>query len=131
MSDIGDVRIKIELYGVGTMEAIIIRNIAPFSAEAILSRFPFILKGRFSFGAKKYWSMPDMKIFKGLEAKKGITKVEPGDIVYNPKADELIIAIESTELPTKVNIVGAIKSNLDIIMKATNGLSTKFTKLVK
>ncbi len=131
MSDIGDIRIKIELYGVGTMDAIIIRNIAPFSAEAILSKIPFIIKGRYSFGTKKYWSMPDLKIYKGLEAKKGIIKVEPGDIVYNPKTDELIIAIEPSELPTKVNIVGAIKSNIEILKKATNGLSTKFNKLVK
>ena len=58
MTDQGQISIKIELFGIGALEGHFIRHIAPFSADAIINKLPIILRGRFSFGSKKYWTLP-------------------------------------------------------------------------
>ncbi len=127
MSDTGLVPIKIELFGIGTLEGHIIRYITPLSADAIIDKLPFVLRGRFSFGTKKYWTLPGLEIYKGPNPKS--TKiVEQGDIVYNPKTDEFIIIIENFQMPNKVNKIGKVSSNLELLLKARNGLNTKITK---
>ena len=118
--------IKIDLFGIGTIEANIIRHIAPLTADAIINKLPIILRGRFSFGSKKYWTLPGVEIFKGPNPK-SISTVEKGDILYNPKTDELIIALEDVEMSNKVNIIGKVGSNLEILEKARNGLNTKIS----
>lgn len=128
MNDKGDIPIIIELFGIGKLEGKIIRFLTPLSADAILNKIPFVLKGRFSFGSKKYWTLPGIEIYKGLNLSKAKKEVEKGDIIYNPKSDELIIIIESLEMPNKVNKIGEIKINLDLLLKARNGLNTKIYK---
>ncbi|MFX1489696.1 MAG: cyclophilin-like fold protein [Promethearchaeota archaeon] len=126
-SDTGIIPIKIELFGIGILEGQIIRYIAPLTADAILDKMPFNMRGRFSFGSKKYWTLPDMGIFKGPN-KKSVKDVEKGDIIYNPKTDELIIIVETIQMSNKINKIGKVNSNLELILKANNGLNTKISK---
>lgn len=126
-SDSGLVPIKIELFGVGILEGQIIRYITPLSADAIIDKLPFVMRGRFSFGSKTYWTLPGIGIHKGPNSKSN-KMVEKGDIVYNPKTDELIILIEDFVMPNKVSKIGKIVSNLELILEARNGLNTKISK---
>ena len=126
-SDTGLVPIKIELFGIGTLEGYIIRYIAPLSADAIVNKIPFVMRGRFSFGSKKYWTLPGMGIHKGSNSK-SIKEVQKGDIIYNPKTDEIIIIIENLQMPNNVNKVGEVNSNLELLLNARNGLNTKISK---
>ena len=128
MSDSGIISIKIDLFGIGSVNANIIRHYAPLSADAILNKMPFVLKGRFSFGTKKYWTLPGLELFKGQNSK-SIKIVEKGDIIYNPKTDELIILIESTEMPNKVNKIGKVTENIEFFLQARNGLGTKLSRV--
>ena len=128
MSDSGIIPIKIDLFGIGSVFANIIRHHAPFSADAVLNKMPFVLKGRFSFGAKTYWTLPGLELYKGHNPK-SIKIVEKGDIIYNPKTDELIILIESTEMPNKVNKVGKVTENIEFFLQARNGLGTKLSRM--
>ncbi len=121
------VPIKINLFGIGIIEGEIIRYIAPLTADAILDKLPIVLRGRFSFGSKKYWTLPGIEIYKGAN-RKSKAIVEKGDILYNPKTDELIITLENIEMPNKVNKVGKVNANLDILLQAKNGLNTKIVK---
>ena len=126
-SDTGLVPIKIDLFGIGILEGQLIRHIAPLCADAIINKIPFDLRGRFSFGAKKYWTLPGIGIYKGpnSRAKK---EVQSGDIIYNPKTDEIIIIIENLQMPNSVNKVGEVNSNLELLLNAKNGLNTKISK---
>ena len=126
-NDSGIVFIKIELFRIGVLEGQLIRHITPFTTDAIIEKLPFVLRGRFSFGSKKYWTLPGLEIYKGPNPKSK-KFAEKGDIVYNPKTDELIILIEDFEMPNKVNKVGKIDSNLELLLKARNGLNTKMSK---
>lgn len=121
------VRIKIVLFGIGTLNGEIQRYYAPLSADAILNKLPIALRGRFSFGSKTYWTLPGIEIYKGHNPK-SIKSVEKGDIIYNPKTDELLILLENTEMPNKVNKIGIVSDNLEVLLKATNGLNTKMFK---
>ncbi len=122
------VPIKIILFGIGTLEGNIIRHLSPLTADAIIDKLPFGLRGRYSFGSKNYWTLPGVEIYKGTNPK-SIIKAEKGDILYNPKSDELIIAIEEIEMPNKVNKIGKINTNLDLLLQARNGLNTKILKI--
>ncbi|MFW9900586.1 MAG: cyclophilin-like fold protein [Candidatus Thorarchaeota archaeon] len=122
------VLIKIALFGIGDIEGEIIRHLSPLTADALINKLPFVLRGRYSFGSKNYWTLPGIEIYKGTNPK-SITSIEKGDILYNPKTDELIIAIEDIEMPNKVNRIGKINANLELLLKARNGLNTKISKL--
>lgn len=126
-SDTGIIAIEIELFGIGALEGEIIRHIAPLTADVIIEKLTLNRRGRFGFGAKNYWTLPGMRIFKGPNQKSS-KDVEPGDIVYNPKTDELIIVIENIQMPNKVNKVGKVNSNLEILLKARNGLNTRISR---
>ena len=126
-SDTGIITIKIDLFGIGTLEGEIIRHITPLCADAIIEKLPINLRGRFSFGSKKYWTLPGLGIFKGSN-RKSKKDVEKGDIIYNPKTDELVILIEEMQMPNKVNKVGKINSNLELLLEARNGLNMKISK---
>jgi hypothetical protein len=128
MTDQGLIPIKIELFGIGALEGRIERFHSPLCSDAILNKMPIILRGRFSFGSKKYWTLPGIEIYKGLNTK-SVSIVKEGDIVYNPKSDELIIIIEALEMSNKVNIVGKVLSNLELLLKARNGLTTKILRV--
>ena len=128
MSDRGIISIKIDLFGIGSVFANIIRHHAPLSADAILNKMPFVLKGRFSFGAKKYWTLPGLELNKGHNSK-SIKNVEKGDIIYNPKTDELIILIEDIEFVNSVNFIGKVTKNLEFLLQARNGLGTKLYRV--
>jgi hypothetical protein len=121
-------KIKIDLFGIGTITGEMIRYLAPLSADAIINKLPIILRGRFSFGSKIYWTLPGLEIYKGtnLKSKKN---VEKGDIIYNPKSDEIIFILENTELQSKVNKIGKITENLEFFLQAKNGLNTKISKM--
>ncbi|MFW9882550.1 MAG: cyclophilin-like fold protein [Candidatus Thorarchaeota archaeon] len=119
--------IKIALFGIGTIEGKIIRHIAPLTADAIIEKLPLNLRGRFSFGSKKYWILPGVEIFKGTNPK-SVLNIEKGDIIYNPKTDELIIALEDIEMSNKVNKIGKVDTNLGLLEKARNGLNTNISK---
>lgn len=123
-SDSGSVPIIVDLFGIGKMTGTIIRHLAPLSADAIIDKLPFALRGRFSFGSKNYWTLPGLGIFKGANPKSH-NEVKKGDIIYNPKTDEFIIVIENIEMPNKVNVVGKVSSDLNILLNARNGLNTK------
>lgn len=127
MSNSGDIPVKIELFGIGSINALIYRHLAPLSADAILDKMPFIIRGRFNFGAKDYWSLPGIEIYKGLNSK-STRLVKKGDIIYNPKSDELIILLEDREMSNKVNLIGKVTENLEFFLKARSGLNTKFTR---
>ncbi|MHA1914111.1 MAG: hypothetical protein ACW986_13710 [Promethearchaeota archaeon] len=126
-SDSGTIQIIIELFGIGQMKGIIIRHLSPLSADAILDKIPFTLRGRFCFGSKNYWTLPGLGIFKGTNPKSH-KDVKKGDIVYNPKTDEIIFILEDIEMPSKVNVVGKVNSDLELLLKARNGLNTKISK---
>jgi len=126
-SDTGIILIKLEIFGIGTLEGQIIRYIAPLSADAVIEKIPINLRGRFSFGSKKYWTLPGLGIYKGSNPK-SVKEVEKGDIIYNPKTDELVIILEEMQMPNKVNKVGIITSNLELLLKARNGLNMKISK---
>ncbi|MFX1374556.1 MAG: hypothetical protein ACFFA0_01980 [Promethearchaeota archaeon] len=126
-SDTGLLPIKIEIFGIGSLEGHIIRHIAPLSADAIIEKIPLNSRGRFSFGSKNYWTLPGIGIFKGPNSK-SVKEVEKGDIVYNPKTDELIILIENMQMPNKVNKIGKVNSNLELLLKARNGLNMKISQ---
>lgn len=130
MSDSGDVSIKIDLFGIGHVKGVLNRHSAPFCADAVLKKMPFTLRGRFNFNVKNYWSLPGVEIYKGLNSKAKKTG-KRGDILYNPKSDELIILLEDFEMPYKVSKIGTISDNenLDLFLKAKNGLNTKFSKI--
>ena len=122
------IKIKIDLFGIGTINGELLRYYAPFSTDAIINKLPIILRGRFSFGSKTYWTLPGMEIYKGHNPK-SIKNVEKGDIIYNPKTDELIILLENAEMPNKVNRIGKVSDNIEILLKARNGLNTKISKV--
>ena len=121
------VKINIELFGVGSLKGEILRIYAPLSADAIITKLPIILRGRFGFGSKVYWTLPGLEIYKGTNTKSN-KNVEKGDIIYNPKSDELLFILESTELQTKVNKIGKVTENLEFFLQAKNGLNTKISK---
>jgi len=123
-----EISIKIEILGFGTLEALIIRYLGPISADAILEKMPFVLRGRFNFGSKDYWILLNVGIRKGPDSK-ATKDVEKGDIVYNPKSDEILIIIEGCEMPNKINKIGKVTKNLDLLLEARNGLNCKFSKL--
>jgi len=122
----GDISIQIEIFGITTLKGYIDRIFAPITADAILDKMPFVMRGRFSFGSKKYWTLPGVGLREGTNPK-SIKDVEKGELVYNPKTDELIIIIENIEMPNKVNKVGKIEI-YDDILNARNGLTTKISK---
>jgi hypothetical protein len=122
----GDIPISIEIFGIIKLEGYIDRLKAPLSADAVLNKMPFILRGRFSFGSKQYWTLPGMHLKQGLNPK-SVREVKKGDLIYNPKTDELIFVLEDLEMPNKINIIGRILIN-DEILKAQNGLNTKVSK---
>ena len=119
--------ITMEFLGLGSLKGIIFRHISPLSADAILDKIPFVLRGRFCFDSKKYWTLMNVGIRKGpnQKAQKGF---ERGEIVYDPKSDELIIVLQNIEMPHKMNKIGKIISNIEIFEKARNGLNCKITK---
>ena len=127
MSEAGDIPIKIEIFGITTLNGYIDRIYAPISADAILDKMPFVLRGRFSFGSKKYWTLPGLGLREGTNPK-SVKDVEKGELVYNPKTDELIIIIENLEMPNKVNKIGKVMINEEIL-NARNGLNTKIFKV--
>jgi len=120
-------KIKIDLFGIGTITGEMIRYSAPLSADAIINKLPLVLRGRFSFGSKLYWTLPGVEIYKGSNPKSK-KNVEKGDIIYNPKSDELIFILENTELQSKVNKIGKVTENLEFFLQAKNGLNTKISK---
>ena len=128
MSDSGEVPIKIDLFGIGTSEGILIRHLAPLTADAIIEKLPLVLRGRFGFGGKKYWTLPGLGIRKGANPK-STKNVKKGDIVYNPMSDELIFILEDDALANRVNVVGKVSKNLSIFFNARNGLNTKISKI--
>ncbi len=127
MSDKGEIPIRIEIFGVGNVEGLIIRHLGPISADAILSKMPFVLRGRFAFGSKNYWTLP-IGIRKGPDSK-ATKNVKKGDIVYSPKTDEMIIVLENIEMPNKINKIGKIAANIELFEKANNGLNTKIYRI--
>jgi len=130
MSDSGDISIKIELYGIGKVDGVINRHFDPLCADAFLNKLkkPFVLRGRFNFNAKNYWSLPGVEIFKGVNSRSE-KKGNKGDILYNPKSDELIILLEDFEMPYKVSKIGKVTGDLSLFLQAKNGLNTKFSKI--
>ena len=125
---VGEIPIKIEVLGFGTLEGLIIRYLGPISADIILEKMPIVLRGRFSFGSKDYWILLNVGIRKGPDSK-ATKDVEKGDIVYNPKTDEICIVIEGREMPNKINKIGKVTKNLDLLQEARNGLNCKLSKL--
>ena len=128
MSNSGDIAIKIDLFGIGSVRAIINRHLSPLSADAILDKMPFIMRGRFNFSSKDYWSLPGIGIYKGLNPR-STRAAKKGEILYNPKSDELIVLLEDREMPNKVNRIGQITENLNLFLQARSGLNTKFTRI--
>ncbi|MFX1276151.1 MAG: hypothetical protein ACFFBP_01805 [Promethearchaeota archaeon] len=122
-----EIPINMEFLGIGSIKAVIYRHISPLSADAILDKIPCVLRGRFSFGSKKYWTLMNVGIRKGPNLK-AIKNFERGEIVYDPKSDELILILENLEMSNKMNKIGKITSNIELFEKARNGLNCKITK---
>lgn len=122
-----EITLKMDFLGLGSIKAVIFRHISPLSADAILDRVPMVLRGRFSFGSKQYWTLMNVGIRKGPNLK-AVKSFERGDIVYNPKSDEMIIILENIEMPNKMNKIGKITSNIELFEKARNGFNCKITK---
>jgi len=128
MAQKGDIKIRLTVFGVAKLDGYVIRFIAPISADAILDKMPFVLRGRFSFGKKEYWTLPGLGLREGTNPK-STREVEVGDLVYNPKTDELMIIMKHILLPNKINMIGKITSDLEPINNAKNGLNTKVFKV--
>jgi hypothetical protein len=122
------INIEIELFGIGTLEGELSRVYAPLSTDAIINRLPIVLRGRFSFGSKTYWTLPGIEIYKGHNPK-SVKNVEKGEIIYNPKTEELLIILENVEMPNKVNKIGRVTNNLELLLNAKNGLNTKINRV--
>ncbi|MFO7795959.1 MAG: cyclophilin-like fold protein [Promethearchaeati archaeon] len=122
-----EIPIKIVLFGIGMIKGKIIRHISPLSADAIIDKLPLVLRGRFSFGSKKYWTLPGVEIYRG-RSERSDKEGKKGDIMYNPKSDELLFLLEDQTLPNKVNKIGVVESNLELILNARNGLNTKIKR---
>ncbi|MBD3211502.1 MAG: hypothetical protein GF311_02755 [Candidatus Lokiarchaeota archaeon] len=122
-----DIPIKIKLFGIDVLKGKIIRHLSPLTSDAILDKLPLVLRGRFSFGSKKYWTLPGVEIYKGLNDRAN-REGKKGDILYNPKTDELVFVLENQVFPNKMNKVGEIQENLEFILKARNGLNTKIIR---
>jgi len=122
-----DIPIKIQLFGVGLLKGKIIRHLSPLSADAILDKLPLVLRGRFSFGSKKYWTLPGVEIYKGLN-ERASKEANKGDILYSPKTDELMFILEDQILSNKVNKIGEVRNNIEIILEARNGLNTRIKR---
>lgn len=127
MSDSREYLIKVDLFGIGRLHGRIIRHLAPLSADAVIDKMPFVLRGRFSFGSKSYWTLPGMELYKGLNPKSN-NEAKRGDIIYNPKTDELIIILEDMKMENKINKIGEITEHLDLLLNARNGLNTKISR---
>jgi hypothetical protein len=127
MSSSQEYLIKIDLFGIGRLYGRIIRHLAPLSADAVLDKMPFVLRGRFSFGSKSYWTLPGMELYKGLNPKSS-NIAKKGDLIYNPKTDELVIVLEDIKMENKINKIGEITDNLELILHARNGLNTKIAR---
>jgi hypothetical protein len=127
MSDNREYLIKIDLFGIGRLHGRIIRHLAPLSADAILDKMPFVLRGRFSFNSKTYWTLPGMELYKGPNPKSG-KEAKRGDIIYNPKTDELLIVLKDIMMTNKINKIGEITDHLDLLLNARNGLNTKISR---
>ncbi|MFO8020607.1 MAG: hypothetical protein R6U96_18435 [Promethearchaeia archaeon] len=119
--------IEFKLFGVGELKGVFLRHLSPICADALLRKMPFVLRGRFHFGSKDFWILPGLGIKKGVN-QKAKKDTEKGDIFYNPKSDELIIILEAKQMQNKMNKLGEITSNLDILKEARNGLSMKISK---
>ncbi|TFF92753.1 MAG: hypothetical protein EU543_05125, partial [Promethearchaeota archaeon] len=102
-----EIPIKIVLFGIGMIKGKIIRHISPLSADAIIDKLPLVLRGRFSFGSKKYWTLPGVEIYRG-RSERSDKEGKKGDIMYNPKSDELLFLLEDQTLPNKVNKIGVV-----------------------
>ncbi|MBN1803023.1 MAG: hypothetical protein JW891_16050 [Candidatus Lokiarchaeota archaeon] len=122
-----EIPIEIDFLGVGSVDATIIRHLGPISADAILNKMPFVLRGRFGFGSNKYWMLMNVGIRKGPDSKATKT-IQKGDLAYNPKSDEIIIAIEDIEMPNNVNRIGKLVSNVTFFQTVRNGLNCKLSK---
>ena len=122
-----EIPIKIVLFGIGMIKGKIIRHISPLSADAIIDKLPLVLRGRFSFGSKKYWTLPGVEIYRG-RSERSDKEGRKGDIMYNPKSDELLFLLEDQTLQNKVNKIGVVESNLELILNARNGLNTKIKR---
>ncbi|TFF93364.1 MAG: hypothetical protein EU543_03790 [Promethearchaeota archaeon] len=122
-----EIPIKIVLFGIGMIKGKIIRHISPLSADAIIDKLPLVLRGRFSFGSKKYWTLPGVEIYRG-RSERSDKEGRKGDIMYNPKSDELLFLLEDQTFPNKVNKIGVVESNLELILNARNGLNTKIKR---
>ncbi|MHA1149617.1 MAG: cyclophilin-like family protein [Promethearchaeota archaeon] len=128
MSEAAEVPVIIEILGLGKIEAVLIRHISPISVDAILNKLPFVVRGRFGFGGKQYWTLSGVGIRKGTN-QKAKKEVEQGDIIYNPKADEISIIIEAHEMQNKVNLIGKVISNLELLQQVRNGLNNKISRI--
>ena len=122
------INIEIELFGIGTLRGEFSRVYAPLSTDAIVNKLPIVLRGRFSFGSKVYWTLPGIEIYKGHNPK-SVKNVEKGEIIYNPKTEELLIILENVEMPNKVNKIGRVTNNLELLLNAKNGLNTKINRV--
>ncbi|NHJ20748.1 MAG: hypothetical protein EAX91_07400 [Candidatus Lokiarchaeota archaeon] len=120
--------IEIELFGIGTLKGELSRVYAPLSTDAIVNKLPIVLRGRFSFGSKAYWTLPGIEIYKGHNPK-SVKNVEKGEIIYNPKTEELLIILQDGEMPNKVNKIGRVTDNLQLLLNAKNGLNTKINRM--
>jgi hypothetical protein len=127
MSDSQEYLIKVDLFGIGRLHGRIIRHLAPLSADAIIDKMPFVLRGRFSFGSKTYWTLPGMELYKGSNPKSN-KEAKRGDIIYNPKTDELLIVLQDIMMDNKINKIGEITDHLDLLLNAKNGLNTKISR---
>ncbi|MGV9198500.1 MAG: hypothetical protein ACOC4M_06645, partial [Promethearchaeia archaeon] len=111
--------IEFKLFGVGELEGIFFRHLSPICADTLLRKMPFVLRGRFKFGSKDSWILPGVGIRKGVN-EKAVKSTKKGDILYNPKSDELIIMLEKKIVQNKMNKLGKITKNLDILKDARN-----------
>ena len=130
MSSSQEYLIKIDLFGIGRLHGRIIRHLAPLTADAVLDKMPFFLRGRFSFGSKSYWTLPGMELYKGPNPKSN-NIAKKGELVYNPKTDELIIVLEDIKMENKINKIGEVTENLELILNARNGLNTKISRRIR
>ena len=105
------INIEIELFGIGTLRGEFSRVYAPLSTDAIVNKLPIVLR-----------------IYKGHNPK-SVKNVEKGEIIYNPKTEELLIILENVEMPNKVNKIGRVTNNLELLLNAKNGLNTKINRV--
>jgi hypothetical protein len=103
-------------------EAELVRFYAPKTADAILRRMP--IEGRIARWKEEVYFESDIKM--GLEKPK--SKIDTGTIAFWPMGSAVCIFYGQTQPYSPVNIIGVVKSGLEIFADVAAGSKIRLEK---